>query len=310
MDELTQNLLFHDHECSYYDERFGITYDRAGVAQALRELRHAAGVPLARVRRAVDIGCGTGYLGIAVAASELAEEVFACDLSAGMLGRCGANATRLSTHVTRVQSEVEHLPFADKSIDLVVGRGIIHHVPDPVAGLAEVRRILVPGGLAVFTSEPTAMAERTGGIPVQIAWRTIESVRKALGRDAGREEHKYWELAAMAANLHTFEPGQVEEMGRRAGLVPVRVGTGGFFSTMSAAAGYFLTGEFPRLGSSGAWRSVLAASWRAFSAIDRAVCDQVVPAHLLHTVQASFRAPVSRRVSAARANPRRKGELT
>lgn len=43
-------------------------------------------------------------------------------------------------------ADAERLPFADGSFDLVYSWGVLHHTPDTEAAIAEVRRVLAPGG--------------------------------------------------------------------------------------------------------------------------------------------------------------------
>jgi len=50
-------------------------------------------------------------------------------------------------YVSGVSSE--RLPFEDKRFDLVYSVAALEHVPDPAGSLAEIRRVLVPGGLAI-----------------------------------------------------------------------------------------------------------------------------------------------------------------
>jgi SAM-dependent methyltransferase len=60
---------------------------------------------------------------------------------------------RISGHVLGRYPEIDiqALPFADRSFDLVVHSDTLEHVPDPVRGLAECYRVLVPGGVCAFT---------------------------------------------------------------------------------------------------------------------------------------------------------------
>jgi cyclopropane fatty-acyl-phospholipid synthase-like methyltransferase len=61
-DALKVNRVFHDHECLYYDERFGIVHDDRSAQQALREVEHNLGRYLQDGEVVLDAGCGTGWL--------------------------------------------------------------------------------------------------------------------------------------------------------------------------------------------------------------------------------------------------------
>lgn len=101
-----------------------------------------------RGARALDLGCGGGHVSFTVA--PFAREVVAYDLSAEMLAAVRAEAARrgLGTIATR-QGGAEALPFPDAHFDLVLTRFSAHHWRDLGAALAEMRRVLAPGGLAV-----------------------------------------------------------------------------------------------------------------------------------------------------------------
>src|SRR5262249_50580996 len=60
---------------------------------------------------------------------------------------------RLPGHVLRCYPDVDmmDLPFDDGSFDVVVHSDTLEHVPRPVRGLAECRRVLRPGGFCAFT---------------------------------------------------------------------------------------------------------------------------------------------------------------
>ncbi|HMC03805.1 MAG TPA: class I SAM-dependent methyltransferase [Cellulomonadaceae bacterium] len=109
----------------------------------------AAAAPTAG--RVLDVGCGPGHL-----ANRLARdhglEVTGLDLDPMMLERACANAEHAvpaERRPTFVVGGVAALPFPDGSFDLVVSSLSMHHWADATAGLAEIGRVLRPGGRAL-----------------------------------------------------------------------------------------------------------------------------------------------------------------
>jgi len=95
--------------------------------------------------RVLDVGCGAGHTALAFAPD--AAEVVALDLTEPMLeqGRQLARERGL-TNLRFERGDVESLPFADASFDRVTSRYSAHHYPAPERALAEIRRVLRPGG--------------------------------------------------------------------------------------------------------------------------------------------------------------------
>lgn len=125
-------------------DRISPVYDamnRAMTAGLDRSWRRIAAEAVVRPGDAVlDACCGTGDL--ALAAERAGGKVTGLDFSPEMLVR----ARRKSTSVEWVEGDVTGLPFANGSFDAVtVGFGI-RNVPDLDAGLAELARVLRPGG--------------------------------------------------------------------------------------------------------------------------------------------------------------------
>ncbi|HCF4749156.1 TPA: class I SAM-dependent methyltransferase [Pseudomonas aeruginosa] len=105
-----------------------------------------AGRPEARV---LDLGCGAGHVSFQVAA--LAGEVVAYDLSAEMLAVVAQSAAKRGmANIRTEQGKAESLPFADGEFDFVFSRYSTHHWRDVGLALREVRRVLKPGGVAIF----------------------------------------------------------------------------------------------------------------------------------------------------------------
>jgi len=102
--------------------------------------------------RVLEVGCGPGHL-----SSRLARrhglDVTGLDLDPAMIRRARANADRRGDGAARWPSflvgDVAALAFQDGSFDVVVSTLSMHHWADPAAGLAEIGRVLRPGGRAL-----------------------------------------------------------------------------------------------------------------------------------------------------------------
>jgi demethylmenaquinone methyltransferase/2-methoxy-6-polyprenyl-1,4-benzoquinol methylase len=93
--------------------------------------------------RMLDVGCGTGFATEALL--DRAGEVHGLDQSVHQLEQAWA---KLGKHdpVRFYLGDAERLPFRDGSFDVAWSSGSIEYWPNPVAALAELRRITVPGG--------------------------------------------------------------------------------------------------------------------------------------------------------------------
>ncbi len=91
--------------------------------------------------RAADLCCGTGDLALALAAR--GAQVVAADFSHEMLLRAAAKGV-----VRTIEADCLRLPFAEGSFDVVTVAFGVRNLADLDAGLAEIRRVLRPGGRA------------------------------------------------------------------------------------------------------------------------------------------------------------------
>lgn len=99
--------------------------------------------------RLLDLGCGAGHASFTAAAH--VGQVVAYDLSAQMLTVVGNAAREKGLDNIQLQQGVaESLPFDDASFDVVISRYSAHHWHDVGRALREVKRVLKPGGRAIF----------------------------------------------------------------------------------------------------------------------------------------------------------------
>lgn len=267
LDAVGVNRVFHDHECHYYDDRFAIVHDARTAAQALGDVERLLGRPLRAGERVLDAGCGTGYLAAGLHRARPDVTVVGADLSEGMLDRArAAGADPL------VQADAGRLPFGDGAFDLVVARGVLHHLPDVAGALREWRRVLRPGGAVVLVSEPTPTVERHGAV-------LVRALLAALRRPLSAEDD-FWEVASMAANLHVFTPEALAALARDAGFAETALGTTDFADTLLLTASYVAWGRVPGLARRLPWRAADEVARLA----DRMVWNHLLPPAWRHTV--------------------------
>ncbi len=96
----------------------------------------------------IDVGCGTGALTAAAVAGWRPRSVLSLDPAEGFLEV--ARGAVPDPRVTFVAGDALQLPTGDASVDVAVSALVINFVPDPAAALAEMRRVLRPGGLLGF----------------------------------------------------------------------------------------------------------------------------------------------------------------
>ncbi len=127
-----------DSSASVYDIALS-PLERAGLCRLRRRLLAEA------MGNVLEIGAGTGvnfsYYGAGAC-------VFALDASAEMLQAARRRPCRVCVSVT--QSDAQSLPFRSGFFQTVVGTLVFCSIPDPARALAEVRRVLQPGGILLL----------------------------------------------------------------------------------------------------------------------------------------------------------------
>jgi malonyl-CoA O-methyltransferase len=134
-------------------DRAGPRYDAAAALQArvatelLSRLETFAFEPAA----VLDLGAGTGRVTAELRRRYPRARLIALDLSLGMLKEARRHQ-RLWRRFARVCADAQRLPLAPGSVDLVFSNLMLQWCQPPDAALAEVRRVLKPGGFFAFST--------------------------------------------------------------------------------------------------------------------------------------------------------------
>ncbi|OXM70450.1 methyltransferase domain-containing protein [Amycolatopsis vastitatis] len=135
----------------------------------------------------VDLGCGPGSITLGLAAES---RVAGIDLDAGQVALARAAARRAGrSTVDFLVASAYDLPFADESVDVAFSHALFEHLSRPAEALAELRRVLRPGGrLALSTSDWSKARLRPKTANVDAALRGHYLLRRRAGGDpfAGR----------------------------------------------------------------------------------------------------------------------------
>lgn len=164
-------------------------------------------VAASRPRRAVDFGCGTGFMIDRLVPHF--DEIHGIDITPEMMARVDLSSGK----VKLVESQAESTPFADGQFDLATAYSFLDHLCDVEPFLAEVHRVLKPGGVFYADLNPnrafmTAMvsASKRGASCEPLVLREIKG---ALHNGTLYEES----TGLDARTLERAEPGKTLRLG-------------------------------------------------------------------------------------------------
>ena len=160
--------------------------------------------------RVLEIGCGTGAFARSVLDELPDVQYVATDAADSMVA-----ATR-ALGVAAQRVDAQSLPFDDDAFDVAVAAWMLYHVGDLDATLAQLRRVLRPGGtLVAVTNGDRHLAQllgEAGGSPIRTQFSS-ENGAAALRRhfdEVSRRDITTWatfaDHAMAAAYLNTFAP--------------------------------------------------------------------------------------------------------
>ena len=167
----------------------------SGALEALTTPSAARLVNFAQIRagqKILDVGCGTGV--VAITAARAGAQVSGVDLTPELLERARDNALVANVEINLREGDVEALPFDDAMFDVVVSQFGHMFAPRPNVAIAQMLRVLKPGGTIAFATWPPELligssfrlvASYMPPPPAQVApppqWGDVAVVRERLG---------------------------------------------------------------------------------------------------------------------------------
>jgi ubiquinone/menaquinone biosynthesis C-methylase UbiE len=170
--------------------------------------------------RVLDLGCGPGTSAVEIARAAPGARLVGLDLSPAMLPRARRRALAAHVAVELVLGDVHALPFATASFEAAAGHSFLYLLGDPAGALAEVRRVVRPGGRVAFLEPRAGPADvRTaiaGGVSfgaAMLLWRFMSGLHRrwdeasavALLEGAGFAGARAWAVLAGLGVMMTAE---------------------------------------------------------------------------------------------------------
>lgn len=158
------------------------------IPQAARLVRHAK---VKAGDRLLDVGCGTGV--VPITAARLGAKATGLDLTPELLERARENARISEVPVEFHEGDVENLPFVDSAFDVVTSQYGHIFAPRPEVAIAEMLRVLKPGGTVAFATWPpehyvgrsflltAKYMPPPPGVPSPVLWGDPRVIQERLG---------------------------------------------------------------------------------------------------------------------------------
>ena len=197
----------------------GPTYDRVGAALSLGQdplWRRFLVSRLPRGGHVLDVATGTGL--VAAELIRRGHDVTGVDQSPDMLA---AARRRFGERVELVETSAERLPFADESFDHLTFTYLLRYVDDPGATVAELARVVRPGGVVASLEfgVPSGIARPLWdvyvGVGLPLAGRALGRGWREVGDFLGGSIRSFWETYPLERQLEWWRDAGLRDVETR-----------------------------------------------------------------------------------------------
>jgi ubiquinone/menaquinone biosynthesis C-methylase UbiE len=172
------------------------------VLQQRIEIRRLKGLmPLKPGSIALEAGCGRGAGARIVLKEFPLSRILGMDLDIAMVRKAKAHLSAQQQRISLLAGDVTFIPIQGGSVDAVFGFGVLHHVVDWRSALAEIARVLKPGGVYFFEELYPALYQNF------LTKRIL--LHPAEDRFSGRDLRE----ALDAAGLHLAQATELKKLG-------------------------------------------------------------------------------------------------
>jgi ubiquinone/menaquinone biosynthesis C-methylase UbiE len=129
--------------------------------------------------RVLEVGCGRGVALPALGRLLRPVRLAGLDRDAGLLEEARVRAEDAGIAAELIPGDVRRMPFPDASFDLVVDFGTCYHIARAAEALAEIARVLAPGGLFVHeTPVSQLLAHPVRSFGRRMPWRSAQAFER------------------------------------------------------------------------------------------------------------------------------------
>jgi len=176
----------------------------------------------------------------------------------------------------------------------VFGHAVLHHLPNLRSALAELHRIVRPGGTIAFCGEPSRYGDLVAAVPKRGARVVAPAWRRLLGaapRDGRRPEPSEEGRLEHVVDVHSFGPRELRRALTEAGFEDVRIRGEELLASMFGWGTRTLEGTADPDAIPYRWRTLAFRGYMALQRIDASLLEPRLPASLFYNLVLSARRP-------------------